>query len=212
LTVDSTGVFSGAYRQETTGNLQYALRSAFAAARTPEERAQAARAVAGLLFDGAVGDSADFTDARDLRATPRMAVRIHNGRVATGGRGSWILTLPAGGFAAGAGVVANELDAARPRRYPIDIGQVTGAGEAVWELEATLPAGWQARVPENVHASSPFGEYESLYAQEGRTLRVTRVLKGRDGIVPPDDVDALIAWLRDVARDDVRVVVIDAHP
>lgn len=212
LTIDSTGVISGVYRQEAAGNFQYTLRSAFAAARTPEERAQAARTVVGLLFDGAVGDSLDVTDPRDLTATPRIAVHIHNGRVVSGGRGSWILTLPAEGFAAAAGVVANELDAARPRRYPIDIGQVTGGGEAFWELEATLPAGWQARVPEAVHASSPYGEYESSYVQEGRALRVTRVLQGRDRIVPPDDVGALIEWLRDVARDDVRVVVIDAHP
>jgi hypothetical protein len=166
--------------------------------------------MAQLLFEGAVGDSLDFTEARDLTLAPRVTVRIRNGRLASGGRGSWVLSLPAG-FAAAAGVVANELDAARPRRYPIDIGVVTGAGETRWELEVTLPAGWQARLPEGALASSAFGEYQSAYGQEGRTMRVTRSLKGRRGVEPASTLDALIAWLRDVARDDVRMVIIDAH-
>lgn len=211
LTVDSTGAFSGSYRQEAAGNFQYPLRGVLAAAMTTEERAGAARTMAQLLFEGAVGDSLDFTEARDLTLAPRVTVRIRNGRLASGGRGSWVLSLPAG-FAATAGVVANELDAVRPRRYPIDIGVVTGAGETRWELKVTLPAGWQARLPEGALASSAFGEYQSAYAQEGRTMRVTRSLKGRRGVEPPSTLDALIAWLRDVARDDVRMVIIDAHP
>jgi len=212
LTIDSTGGFSGIHQEAAGGDLEYLLRSVFAAALTSEQRDRVARSMVQRLFEGAVGDSLEFTDGRDLTAEPRLAVHIRNGRLNPAGRGSWVFTFPPGGFAAAAAAAANDLDATRPRRYPIDVGRVTGTGETLWELEVTLPIGWGARLPDGVRAFGPFGEYEATYRQDGRTVRVTRKLSGRRAIEPPGTVDALIAWLRDVARDDVRMVIFDEHP
>ena len=76
------------------------------------------------------------------------------------------------------------------------------------ELDLELPAGWQADLPQNVAAESEFGNYTAEYSQNGRELRVYRRLAGRRGVKPPADVDALIAWLRAVAKDDAQYIVL----
>jgi hypothetical protein len=58
-----------------------------------------------------------------------------------------------------------------------------------------VPAGWRAQLPKNVSLSSPFGDMQISYVQEGRTLTVTQWQSGRKGILPPERVDDLIAWL-----------------
>jgi hypothetical protein len=75
--------------------------------------------------------------------------------------------------------------------------------------QVTLPEGWQARLPAAVSARSAFGEYQAEYSQNGRELRVTRRIAGWLGTQPPDRIDDLIAWMRAVAKDDARFLVLD---
>lgn len=86
--------------------------------------------------------------------------------------------------------------------------QATG-DQTVSELRVTLPEGWSARLPDDVEASSVFGRYRAEYAQEGRELRVTRTMNGGRGTQPPEAIDALIAWLKDVSRDDARFIILE---
>jgi hypothetical protein len=44
----------------------------------------------------------------------------------------------------------------------------------------------------------------------GRRLRVVRSLAGRRGVEPPDSVGPLIAWLRGIAQDDVKYLILNA--
>jgi hypothetical protein len=71
-----------------------------------------------------------------------------------------------------------------------------------------LPEGWRASLPPNVSATSAFGSYNAEYSQQGRRLRVVRTMTGGRGIEPPESVGALIEWLRAVAEDDVRYIVL----
>jgi len=61
-----------------------------------------------------------------------------------------------------------------------------------------------------VMAASAFGAYSAEYRQEGRDLRVTRRMSGRRGTEPPEQIAALVAWLHEVARDDVKYIVLEA--
>jgi len=101
-----------------------------------------------------------------------------------------------------------QLEQRKPRRFPIDIGDVVGPLEIVAELRMTLPQGWKADLPSNVTERSQFGSYTADYEQQGRELRVTRRMTGSKGTAPPESVDELIAWLRAISKDDVRFIVL----
>jgi hypothetical protein len=118
-----------------------------------------------------------------------------------------ILTLPLRSFASQSDIA--NLESRTVRRFPIDVAQVFGPAEAAAELRLRLPDGWRARLPNDVDAVSDFGTYRSSYRQEGRDLVVTRLMSGRKGIEPREKIGALIAFLRAVAGDDVRYIVLE---
>src|SRR5690606_23957922 len=109
---------------------------------------------------------------------------------------------------AGLQTLATQLESGKPRVYPIDVESVIGPIVGVSELVLQLPEGWHADLPENVVAESAYGSYRAEYTQKGRELRLYRRMEGRRGVKPPEDVDALIAWLRAVAKDDVEYIVL----
>ena len=76
-------------------------------------------------------------------------------------------------------------------------------------MRIVLPAGWHARLPHDVIASSAFGHYTSVYKQEGRELVITRRLSGTTGIFPKDSAPDLIAWMRALAKDRVPFIILD---
>jgi hypothetical protein len=108
--------------------------------------------------------------------------------------------------------LSSELEADQHRRYPFDLELLTGGGETVWEFDVTLPDGWQVPLPDPIRAESRFGTYESAYVQDGTRLRIQRRLVGREHVEPPEAAGDLIAWLRAVSRDDVRVLVLNERP
>lgn len=203
------GVMAGRYTETRTGTVQYGLRSAFSRELTAGERDQMARAIANNVFEGAQGDSVEVFDGRDLEATPRIGVSFRTSRAVQNAGGTQrILTLPLREYAS-PGLVS-QLETSGPRRFPIDVGDVIGMVEESTELRLRLPEGWRARLPEGVVAASPFGAYTAEYRQEGRDLRVTRRMSGRRGTEPPEQIAALVAWLHEVARDDVKYIVLEA--
>ena len=105
--------------------------------------------------------------------------------------------------------MADEIEERGRRRFPIDALKVAGASVGVTEVRMTLPAGWRARLPKNVSAAGPFGTFAAEYAQEGRVLRITRRTTGARGVLPPERVGELLAYLRTVGSDDTRFIVID---
>ncbi len=201
------GVFNGAVSRSGTGSRQYALRQAFLRQYTPTERDRLVRAIANEVFEGSSGDSLMAFDGRDLRAEPRIRLVLRNGRPTSSSGGMDIFTLPLDNFAS-PGLV-QDLEARGPRRFPIDAEEVFGAFESLAEVAVTLPEGWRARLPRNVTAASPFGTYRAEYAQQGRVLTVRRWMTGARGILPPDRIGDLIAWLRELSRDDVRFIVLE---
>lgn len=57
--------------------------------------------------------------------------------------------------------------------------------------------------------SRAFGTYTATYAQAGRELRVTKRMSGSRGTLPPSEAAALLAWLKEMGKDDARFVVVE---
>ncbi|MGH7753556.1 MAG: hypothetical protein ACREN5_12135, partial [Gemmatimonadales bacterium] len=91
----------------------------------------------------------------------------------------------------------------------IDAEQVIGPQEDIEEFRVTLPPGWRAQLPPSLTVESAFGAYQATYEQNGRELKVVRRMRGSRGVHPPERITDLIAWLKEVTRDDVKYVVLD---
>jgi hypothetical protein len=208
--LSADGHFTGRYTETKSGGLQYELRRAYARVFSKDELSRLSQALANGVFSGASGDSLTLFDGRDLRAKPQVSLAVHDAPVlsTSGGGGTRIFTLPGAlpNFASLG--LASQLERRKPRRFPIDISAVIGPIETISELRMMLPPGWRAELPSNLSESSQFGSYSAEYAQDGRELRITRRMTGRRGTAPPDSVDALIAWLRAISKDDVKFVVL----
>jgi hypothetical protein len=74
-----------------------------------------------------------------------------------------------------------------------------------------LPAGWKAQLPPSVKTESPFGSYESTYAQNGNELVLTKRTSGATGVYPPEKVKEVAAWFRELGKDDAKLIVISKH-
>ena len=210
-TLSAEGLFDGVYEETGTGARQYDLRSAFENPIDSAQRAKAADAVATNLFEGAEGDSLSAFAGKDLAATPRMTVRIRHGKAASMAGTSAIITNPFGSMGGLAGS-AREIESTNPRMFPIDAQKIFGFGESYLEFRVTMPEGWRAQLPPAVAAKSVFGSYVAEYAQAGRELLLRRTITGASGVYPPDQVKALTSWMRDIARDDAKLIVIERKP
>ncbi|HEU0012618.1 MAG TPA: DUF3857 and transglutaminase domain-containing protein [Longimicrobium sp.] len=207
-TLAADGTFTGSFTTTATGSLQYSLRNAFSSKITPKDREEMTRGMAQNIFEGARGDSLQIFDGKDLLATPRAQVWLSGGRAATPSGGTLILHLPFGNGAMRETIA--ELESHRePRRFDIDVADVVGPIESVTEFRVTLPDGFRARLPDNVTAESVFGRYTAEFVQEGSELRVTRRITGLRGRQPKERLPELLAFLKDMTRDDVRFIVLE---
>jgi transglutaminase-like putative cysteine protease len=204
--VEADGRFRGDYTEETSGALQYNLRSQFASDLTQAQRETVQRSIAGRVFDGAMADSLEVFHGRDLQAVPRLRARVLAENVLREVGGGMMLRLRIPRY--GSPEVIGRLESLTDRRFPIDAEQVFGRREHLTEYLLTLPEGWRAELPPAVLASSPFGVYESTYEQEGRTLVVRRRVRGTSGILPPGLQGELLEWFRAMRADDVEFVML----
>lgn len=209
-TLSPDGLFDGTYEESGQGAHQYSLRSAFENPMDSTQRAKAANAIASNLFEGAEGDSLTGFAGKDLSITPRMTVRIRHGKAASMAGNSAVIMNPLGSMG-GLAATAREIDA-KTREFPIDAEKIFGYGESYLEFRLTMPDGWRAQLPAPVSAKSVFGTYRAEYTQSGRELLLRRTITGAAGIYPPDQVKALTSWMRDIARDDAKLIVVEKKP
>jgi hypothetical protein len=201
------GLFTGHYEEYRTGSEQYGVRQAYSRTFTAEDVRKITQSIGSAFFPGGTGDSLQVFNGRDLRAPVRVGWLTRNARAVSHSGGTDILTLPLPVFEFSR--IADELEAAKPRRFPIDVADIVGPVERVSTFRVTIPEGWQARLPPNVSVRSAFGDYSAEYSQSDREIRVTRRIAGWRGVQPPERVDELIEWMRAVAKDDAKFLVLD---
>jgi len=202
------GVFNGAYQEEDSGVGQYFLRSILENPLDSSARANIPKRIAGRFFQGADADSLQAFNGKDLSAPARIAFRIRNAKTAEHLGDSEIFTIPLGGMGNFTTLAAG-LEKEPTRRFPIDAQRVMGVGSRTTEFRITLPTGWKAKLPPNVTAVSAFGSYRSEYVQDGRVMRITHAFTGSRAILPPERMPELIAWMRQIGKDDAKLILLE---
>ncbi len=205
--VDSSGTFDGTYEEILDGAPASGIRGLFFNPLDSAQRQNLANLIARRSFEGAEGDSLVGFDGRDLAARARVRVHILHGHAATPAGSTMILQMPLGSMASMA-TAAKDLESRGPRRFPIDAARFWGPRSTDTRYEITLPPGWHATLPKNVKASSPFGTYEATYSERNGVLQLRRQITGATGVQPPEKLAELTAWLRAVAADDVKFIVL----
>jgi hypothetical protein len=211
--VDALGKIAGRVTVVPKGGAATTMRMGFV---EPLDSAAKSRTetLMGSLFGSGIVDSLITFDGRDPKAEPRMSFRVRDGEGFK--RVGSVAILPVPLMLRGASVYyvrrVSQLAADSLRKLPIDAEKVHGNGTEVDELRVTLPEGWKAQLPRDVTALSDFGEYRSTYVQNGRVLRITHSIIGKNGVFPKERIADLHAWLKLVVGDNVESIAVMAPP
>ena len=203
------GLFAGRWSRMASGAPQYVMRASMSKSTKPDstERARTTLAIANAIFEGSAGDSLQLFDGRDFTAEPRISVLIRHGKAAEDAGGTEILTIPLTRYAL-TNLIAS-LEARGARKLPISSRKVGGGRTEVQDLRLTLPAGWKAKLPPNDSATSVFGTYVAEYSQNGQELHISRRLSGVDGVQPATKYGELLAWMKQISKDDAKYVILE---
>jgi hypothetical protein len=209
-TLSEDGFFSGTFEAAGSGTGQYFLRSIFENPLDSTMRADIPRRMVNGYFQGADADSLQGFNGKDLSAPARMTFRIHNAKAIEHIGDTDLFAIPLGGMGQFA-TFASRLEKDPPRKFPIDAKRMSDMGLRTTEFSITLPVGWKAKLPPGVTASGPFGSYRSEYIQQGRVMRISRVSVGAKGIQPPERMPELIAWFRQIGKDDAKFILLEKN-
>lgn len=207
--LDSSGTAVGRGHERPAGRPALGARALFATPVNDSRRAQMARQIAQNTIgtDGGVDahvDSLVGFDGRDLRVAPDVhyALRVANAAREVGSTRVLQVPVVMRGPARQFRNAVRDLEAAGPRRLPIDAARIIPSMTTVFEWRVTLPAGWTVDLPAAVDTRSFFGRYESQWTLRGRELMLVRRLTGERGVVGPQRMIEVLVWLRTVGADD----------
>ena len=205
-----SGVLSGYMDERNTGYGFEARRGLFA---EPLDSARGASVMRFLLtiLPGAQGDSIHAFDGRDLYAPVHYRVWFSGARGIANAGGLALFTFPFGVLPATNRIRA--IEAAGERKMSINAEEVLRSPPPTSlrvEMRVTLPAGWRARLPDDVVVKSDFGTYSTEYSQEGQVLRIVRTEGSAVGVYPPSRLKDVIEFFRAISADeDNRTIVIE---
>lgn len=202
------GRFVGRITVSALGTEQYDLRDQFAGIHEREANArdELLRQYARSVYTNAVVDSTRYADGRDLDAPPSVTVWFTAAKVIGRVGEKYYFNLPLSRYSDPDALTS--LDTEGKRRFPIDVAQVNSPSVYRSALEVELPEGWKAELPPTVSVTGPFGYYRAEFTQMGRVLQASREMGGVRGLLPPDSLPALRAWLRAVAEDRSTMIVL----
>ena len=206
--LDTAGVFRGRYEEHPFGSFVGVIRTLFANPLDSAKRTRFANILARRFFEDADADSLKVFNGKDMTVTPFINIVITRAQAATTTGGTLILSAPSTGSAAFHRLI-ERLTSAPKRQFPIDALKVFGRQVSTTEVRITLPNGWVAKLPPSVEATGPFGIYSAEYTQAGNTLRILHRVGGVEGIYPPDKLGELTDWLKKVASDDPKFIVLE---
>jgi len=206
--LSADGTFTGVHETRLTGPAGNGLRTMFANPLDSAMRATLATAMVRRDFSTAHGDTLIAFNGKDFSQPIAMTVRFSATDVTTPAGPLLLLNLPFQGPGKPNPELVRQLTQT-PRRFPIDIGQVSPAGVTDVEFRVTLPEGWKAQLPPDVVIPpGPFGSYETHYSQQGRDLIVSKRRVGARGILPPNRIHDVLAWFEAMGKDDAKFVVL----
>jgi hypothetical protein len=211
-TIDTAGRVGGEFILTATGTKAVGLRSPYSQAFDKTEREQIGRNIVQGIYQGAVVDTLELFNGKDLEAPVRIRVAFSQGRVLRRSGRGWILPNPVGtmeGLEESAASLERDDVRDGGRWAPIDIAQVNGPVSSVVLVEYRLPAGWTIQPPPDVVVDGPFGRYETTYTFADGVFRVQRTMSGLRGALPPARIGELLAFFREVAADNTPLITIE---
>jgi len=197
--LDTTGYATTHARMSMSGSMGLSLRMALTESSDSAARDIFLRQAASGIYPESEGDSLRFIDQTSTGGSFTVDFVARGGRAAQLAGSVAILALPFIRQQGDVKPLIAELRAHPPRRFPIDVEQLSARASEEVRVRLELPEGWRAQLPKSVSLSGDFGEFSLAYAQEGRILTVTQRRAGRTGILPPDRVNDLVQWLEQVA-------------
>ncbi len=198
-TLDTTGYATAHARMSMSGSMGLSLKSVVTESADSAAREAFLREVASGVYPESEGDSLQFTDQTATGGNFTVDFVARAGRAAQLAGSVAVLSLP---FIRQQGDVKPLIAGIRahpPRRFPIDVAQLSPRASEEIRVRLELPEGWRAQLPKSVSLSGDFGEFSLAYAQEGRIFTVIQRRAGRKGILPPERVDDLVRWLEQVS-------------
>jgi transglutaminase-like putative cysteine protease len=205
--LDTLGLLAGTLVERYVGDEAGGIRVNFEQPLDSVALARVTRTAPARFFPNAIGTSLDLPDGKNVAVEPRVQMRFTGGRVAKRAGSGLALSLPFFASMEGQQAVADELEQ-EPRRHPIRTGGVLGTTTRLVRAEITLPDGWRAQLPRDVNLDGPFGQFRTTYRQDGRVLRMERLIQGRGGVLPKERIGELTSFLRAVAADDAGFVLV----
>ncbi|MGH7559458.1 MAG: DUF3857 domain-containing transglutaminase family protein [Gemmatimonadales bacterium] len=206
-TLDSAGLVTVHTEMAVGGALANMFRVVMAEHIDSATKVALTRQFAAEVYPEAEGDSLALVDDGER---VRISFLTRQGRAAQLAGPVAVLNQPFQGREVDLTPVIAELNSHRPRKFPIDVSQLSAAAAGRLSLELEMPAGWEVQVPKDIELTSAFGVIRRQVRQRGRILSIHQETSGQRGIMPPGSLDDLIAWLRQVAtaaRNAKSVVV-----
>lgn len=197
--LDTTGHATTHARMSMSGSMGLSLRAALGESSDSAGRDAFLRQIASGIYPEAEGDSLRLIDQTTAGGTFSVDFVARSGRAAQLAGSVAVLSLPFIRQQGDVKPLIAELRAHPPRRFPIDVEEVSPRASEEVRVRLELPEGWRAQLPKSVSLSGDFGTFSIAYAQEGRVLTVIQRRAGRKAILPPERVEDLIRWLEQVS-------------
>lgn len=208
-TLSESGQLSGFMEEVNAGPGFEQRRSLFSAPLDSARKATVMRALLGIL-PGAVGDSIEGFDGRNLDAPVRYRIFFSGARGIAQTGGVALFTFPFGVLPATQRIRA--IESMSERKTSINAEEVLRSPPTALsvDMRVTLPEGWRARVPDAVIVKSDFGTYSTEYTQAGRVLRIVRTETSVAGVHPPGRLKDVLEFFRAISADENnRSIVIE---
>lgn len=205
------GIFSGRYEEVRHGYLEATMRAAFQGPLDSTVRQRFSRAVTGLYFDRPETDSLIAFDGKDLKAEARVSTKITRAKMVTRIGGVNLLTNPLRPLESYSRT-ADAIEAENNRKLPYDVTKLVPQYTTHHVVRIKLPVGWVATLPKSEKLDGPVAHYESSFSQIGDELRIERTLSGIKGVIPASRRIEIVEFLRKMAVDDAKLIVIKGAP
>jgi hypothetical protein len=209
-TLSDSGFMSGTISDVRTGDGWESVRETFGVPGTETNRMAGAMRQHLARLPGATGSEYRGFDGRDVNALMAYTTKFSHARVSAPGNGGDVLTVPIPPLPVSQLLAV--IQSRGTRTTPIDASRMLFSSNTTQELTLTLPAGWTARTPGNVVATSDFGSYSVTYTQSGNTLRIVRKMEPGQGVFPPSRMPEVVAWLTAIRADESNRTILLEHP
>ena len=206
-TLSEDGYFSGTFEELRKGHLEGTLHMLLQSDLDSARKHNMLTMLASPFFERPEADSIESFDPRNLNAPVRSKMKIKRARLMSKAGDVMLLSNPARPMPSFART-ADALERQKDRKLPYQSDKIVASHTTRVDFRVKLPAGWTAVLPKDQLLDAPIARYEVKFSQVGDELRILRTLSGSKNLIPAAQRADLIGWLRQLATEDAKQIVI----